>query len=172
MNKATVIRFIIQTVSFPLGFSGILLFWLGCKLIIELEENDVFAWYFIIGFFVLAILSILVAWLNIRCFGPTSIRWSVGLVSFFMHSKLSRFLDPFIHDHMTNKVLVSNGTAVDYFIACACLILPIWFAVYFYKKVSQKLIEWIEINSSNQRVDPTVKTPVESGKAQGTAGHP
>jgi hypothetical protein len=25
---------------------------------------------------------------------------------------------------------------------------------------------------SNQRVDPTVKTPVESGKEQGTAGHP
>jgi predicted membrane protein len=25
---------------------------------------------------------------------------------------------------------------------------------------------------SNQRVDPTVKTPVESGKVQGTAGHP
>jgi len=24
----------------------------------------------------------------------------------------------------------------------------------------------------NQRVDPTVKTPVESGKVQGTAGHP
>jgi len=30
-----------------------------------------------------------------------------------------------------------------------------------------------QINSkSNQRVDPTVKTPVESGKTQGTAGHP
>ena len=25
---------------------------------------------------------------------------------------------------------------------------------------------------TNQRVDPTVKTPIESGKAQGTAGHP
>jgi hypothetical protein len=27
-------------------------------------------------------------------------------------------------------------------------------------------------NDPNQQVDPTVKTPVESGKAQGTAGHP
>jgi uncharacterized protein YceK len=29
-----------------------------------------------------------------------------------------------------------------------------------------------EKNDSNQQVDPTVKTPVESGNEQGTAGHP
>ena len=29
-----------------------------------------------------------------------------------------------------------------------------------------------EEKKSNQRVDPTVKTPVELGKVQGTAGHP
>ena len=43
------------------------------------------------------------------------------------------------------------------------------------------LIDWVdkcldgnlcEYTSQNQRVDPTVKTPVESGKVQGTAGHP
>ncbi len=30
----------------------------------------------------------------------------------------------------------------------------------------------VEENQANQRVDPTVKTPVESGNEQGTAGHP
>jgi len=30
----------------------------------------------------------------------------------------------------------------------------------------------IIVKKPNQRVDPTVKTPVESGKVQGTAGHP
>jgi hypothetical protein len=29
-----------------------------------------------------------------------------------------------------------------------------------------------KIKTANQRVDPTVKTPVESGNVQGTAGHP
>ncbi len=36
----------------------------------------------------------------------------------------------------------------------------------------QTLKEARDKESANQRVDPTVKTPVESGKEQGTAGHP
>jgi ribonuclease HI len=36
---------------------------------------------------------------------------------------------------------------------------------------SPKLIELTK-KGANQRVDPTVKTPVESGKVQGTEGHP
>ena len=36
-----------------------------------------------------------------------------------------------------------------------------------------QVMYWMEIeNIPNQQVDPTVKTPVESGKVQGTAGHP
>jgi hypothetical protein len=38
--------------------------------------------------------------------------------------------------------------------------------------VFDEFIILIKEISQNQRVDLTVKTPVESGKAQGTAGHP
>jgi len=37
---------------------------------------------------------------------------------------------------------------------------------------SARALEDLMIITANQRVDPTVKTPVESGKVQGTAGHP
>ncbi len=33
-------------------------------------------------------------------------------------------------------------------------------------------IQYLEEKEANQRVDLTVKTPVESGNEQGTAGHP
>jgi len=42
-------------------------------------------------------------------------------------------------------------------------------------KISSTANEYPDIfikQTSNQRVDPTVKTPVESGNEQGTAGHP
>ncbi len=41
-----------------------------------------------------------------------------------------------------------------------------------FKPVADSLTERIKNKNANQRVDPTVKTPVESGKVQGTAGHP
>jgi hypothetical protein len=52
------------------------------------------------------------------------------------------------------------------------------FLGFFIKVLNEKSEAWVSFDPnqkqeiSNQQVDPTVKTPVESGNAQGTAGHP
>ncbi len=110
--------------------------------IIGIRDSNSFSVFFMLPVFVISGgIVVLIAWQNLRHFGPTSIRAIVGLLAFAAHSSIFTLLRPFSDTAWELKM-----EALHF----ATFVVPILLAYLLYRVVSRKLIELTETQNIQQ----------------------
>jgi len=164
MNKIKAIKLTIQAIATVTGLVGIYWLWFCISIIPMFSDSTGFASLLIILSLLFALPAIWVAWSNIRRFSSGSIKWLVGYWAFYIHHLISKPIRPFtetLMDRLFETALAHKSIIPVELTLLACHVTPILIAVLIYLVVSRKLIKITKINSSNQQVDPIVKTPVD-----------
>ena len=146
MNKIKNTKLIVQGVAVALGLLGIL--WIDMGLFFArqgIRESESFSIFFMTPMFiVLGGIVVAVAWQNLRCLSPNSIRNLTFLFVLFLYSYGS--------DAISKLLEESTSETPSELVTLASFLVPVIIAFILYSIISKKLIQII--NTNNQHEDP------------------
>jgi hypothetical protein len=151
IRKDVITKFVIQAIAVFLGIFSLVGIYLCVHLAVTFVwERDEFPMSFIIPMLILMLLievvTVAIAYQNIRHFGPNSIKNMTGLAAFYLYCILISHVGPYL--------TATRESMMQGLLSLAAFLILILLAYFFYLVVSRKLIQLTETKNIQQDAKP------------------